>query len=278
MHAQGKAHSIEVWVAGELTGGLYGVHLGGAFFAESMYRFNAEIARYLRDELGCRQLINAGNWKTADSIRLNDAERWSYTANEVLAVNTYYSPVHIGPDRGWRIDKGDQFEDVSVLLNPRSFPLNIKQTAGHPMMITETHWVPPLAYQSEAPFLTAAYQSLTGVDTVFWFATGEAEASPFAVPWQIAQCCPYSLIAAMRFSSVIGTGLVPCASRCRVASNDVSATQVSSHVGVPSAFAGMMPFRRTKYPPTKVITIATNTPNTNALRITPPPHRNSAIA
>lgn len=145
------------------------------FFAETMYRFNAEMARYLREELGCRQLINAGNWRTADSIRLNDAERWSYTANEVLAVNTYYSPVHIGPDRGWRIDKGDKFEDVSVLVNPRAFPLNIRQVAGHPMMITETHWVPPLAYQSEAPFLAAAYQSLTGVDVVYWFETGEPE-------------------------------------------------------------------------------------------------------
>lgn len=145
------------------------------FFAETMYRFNTEMARYLREELGCRQLINAGNWRTADSIRLNDAERWSYTANEVLAVNTYYSPVHIGPDRGWRIDKGDKFEDVSALVNPRAFPLNIRQVAGHPMMITETHWVPPLAYQSEAPFLAAAYQSLTGVDVVYWFATGEPE-------------------------------------------------------------------------------------------------------
>ena len=145
------------------------------FFAETMYRFNAEIARYLREELGCKQLINAGNWKTADSIRLNDAERWSYTANEVLAVNSYYSPVHIGPDRGWRIDKGDRFQNVSVLFNPRALPLNLKQVAGYPMMITETHWVPPLGYQSEAPFLAAAYQSLTGVDAVFWFATGEAE-------------------------------------------------------------------------------------------------------
>ena len=70
------------------------------FFAETMYRFNAEIARYLREDLGCKQLINAGNWKTADSIRLNDVERWSYTANEVLAVNSYYSPVHLGPDPG----------------------------------------------------------------------------------------------------------------------------------------------------------------------------------
>ena len=42
------------------------------FFAETMYRFNAEIARYLHEDLGCKQLINAGNWKTVDSIRLNE--------------------------------------------------------------------------------------------------------------------------------------------------------------------------------------------------------------
>ena len=37
LHAMGKAHSAEVWVEGELAGGLYGVHLGGAFFAESKF-------------------------------------------------------------------------------------------------------------------------------------------------------------------------------------------------------------------------------------------------
>ena len=145
------------------------------FFAETMYRFNAEIARYLREDLGCKQLINAGNWKTADSIRLNDVERWSYTANEVLAVNSYYSPVHLGPDRGWRINKGDRFENASVLFNPRALPLALKQVVGYPMMVTETHWVPPLGYQSEAPFLAAAYQSLTGVDAAFWNGTCEIE-------------------------------------------------------------------------------------------------------
>ena len=145
------------------------------FFAETMYRFNAEIARYLREDLGCKQLINAGNWKTVDSIRLNDVERWSYTANEVLAVNGYYSPVHLGPDPGWRINKGDRFENASVLFNPRVLPLSLKQVVGFPMIVTETHWVPPLGYQSEAPFLAAAYQSLTGVDAVYWNGTSETE-------------------------------------------------------------------------------------------------------
>jgi leucyl/phenylalanyl-tRNA---protein transferase len=37
LHALGHAHSIEVWNAGELVGGLYGVRIGGAFFGESMF-------------------------------------------------------------------------------------------------------------------------------------------------------------------------------------------------------------------------------------------------
>ena len=129
-------------------------------------RFNRECERYLREELGCKQLINAGNWRTADAAKLDDAERWSYTANEVIAVNRYYSPVHIGPDRGWRINPGDTFEDASVLLRPLELPLNLRQAKGHPMMVSESHWVPPLGYQSEGPFLVAAYQSLTGCGCV----------------------------------------------------------------------------------------------------------------
>lgn len=37
LHSSGHAHSIEVWQAGELVGGLYGVKLGRAFFGESMF-------------------------------------------------------------------------------------------------------------------------------------------------------------------------------------------------------------------------------------------------
>jgi leucyl/phenylalanyl-tRNA--protein transferase len=37
LHELGYAHSIETWKDGQLVGGLYGVALGGAFFAESMF-------------------------------------------------------------------------------------------------------------------------------------------------------------------------------------------------------------------------------------------------
>src|SRR3954467_3297950 len=37
LHQSGHAHSIEVWLDGDLVGGLYGVKLGRAFFGESMF-------------------------------------------------------------------------------------------------------------------------------------------------------------------------------------------------------------------------------------------------
>src|SRR5208282_1320964 len=37
LHHSGVAHSVESWQNGELTGGLYGVALGGIFFGESMF-------------------------------------------------------------------------------------------------------------------------------------------------------------------------------------------------------------------------------------------------
>ena len=37
LHRRGNAHSVEVWQAERLVGGLYGVHIGGGFFAESKF-------------------------------------------------------------------------------------------------------------------------------------------------------------------------------------------------------------------------------------------------
>jgi leucyl/phenylalanyl-tRNA--protein transferase len=37
LHRLGHAHSVETWIGEELVGGVYGVRLGGVFFAESMF-------------------------------------------------------------------------------------------------------------------------------------------------------------------------------------------------------------------------------------------------
>lgn len=37
LHQQGLAHSVEVYIEGELVGGLYGLSMGKLFFGESMF-------------------------------------------------------------------------------------------------------------------------------------------------------------------------------------------------------------------------------------------------
>jgi hypothetical protein len=139
------------------------------FFGETQKNFYAEIYDYYRNTLGCSQLINANNWKTADANLLFDAERYTNTAGEVLAVNRYFDPGHIGENSGWRIDPGHYYVGNSVLFEPHKLPVNIKQASGHPMLITESGWNLPNKYQAEGPFLISAFMSLTGVDSYYWF-------------------------------------------------------------------------------------------------------------
>lgn len=56
LHRLGLAHSVETWRDGRLAGGLYGVHLGGAFFGESMFHRETDASKValaaLVDRLG----------------------------------------------------------------------------------------------------------------------------------------------------------------------------------------------------------------------------------
>ena len=51
LQKQGHAHSIEIWVDGQLAGGLYGVHIGGAFFAESKFHRVRDMSKVALAEL-----------------------------------------------------------------------------------------------------------------------------------------------------------------------------------------------------------------------------------
>ena len=55
LHAMGHAHTLEVWQEGDLTGGVFGVTLGAAFFGESMFSLRTDASKialaYLVDRL-----------------------------------------------------------------------------------------------------------------------------------------------------------------------------------------------------------------------------------
>jgi leucyl/phenylalanyl-tRNA--protein transferase len=58
LHNQGFAHSVEVYRAGELVGGLYGIAMGKAFFGESMFSLVSDASKVafkaLSDVLGAK--------------------------------------------------------------------------------------------------------------------------------------------------------------------------------------------------------------------------------
>lgn len=45
LHKMGNAHSVEAFREGNLVGGLYGVHIGGGFFGESMFGTEPNVAK-----------------------------------------------------------------------------------------------------------------------------------------------------------------------------------------------------------------------------------------
>jgi leucyl/phenylalanyl-tRNA--protein transferase len=64
LHSSGHAHSIEIWQAGELVGGLYGVKLGRAFFGESMFSRATDASKVALAWLVAR--LKVGGYKLLD--------------------------------------------------------------------------------------------------------------------------------------------------------------------------------------------------------------------
>ena len=59
LHREGLAHSVEVWLDGDLVGGLYGVAIGRVFFGESMFSRVADASKVALVQL-CRRLDDWG--------------------------------------------------------------------------------------------------------------------------------------------------------------------------------------------------------------------------
>ncbi|WP_431300263.1 hypothetical protein [Tabrizicola sp. BL-A-41-H6] len=148
------------------------------FLTQTMRKWHAEITRFLREDIGARQLFNAGNWRTADDVTMDDLERYAYTTGDIIGVNRYVTAMHEGEYQGWAIVAGDVFREEGLLRRPLDLPTALRQPLGYPYIISETLWVPPMWQQSEGPILMAAYQALTGIDISYWFSTNETQWSP----------------------------------------------------------------------------------------------------
>ncbi|MEO1293257.1 MAG: leucyl/phenylalanyl-tRNA--protein transferase, partial [Pseudomonadota bacterium] len=66
----GTAHSIEVWMDGELAGGLYGVTMGAAYFGESMFSYRTDASKIALVYLVAR--LKAGGFTLLDTQFVTD--------------------------------------------------------------------------------------------------------------------------------------------------------------------------------------------------------------
>ena len=98
LFASGHAHSVETRQNGELVGGLYGVHLGGAFFGESMFSRATDASKVALVHLVAR--LKAGGFKLLDaqfltthlaSLGAIEIPRARYLAklNQAITVKAY---------------------------------------------------------------------------------------------------------------------------------------------------------------------------------------------
>ena len=93
LHTIGHAHSVEIWEQGQLSGGLYGVSLGSAFFGESMFHRAPD-----RDKVAlwcCHQLLLQGGFTLWDT--------------------QYYTP-HLGTMGAVEIPQGQYLELLDAAL------------------------------------------------------------------------------------------------------------------------------------------------------------------
>ena len=65
LHARGLAHSVEVWFEGKLVGGLYGLSLASAFFAESKFSRMRDASKVALVHLVAR--LKAGRYTLLDA-------------------------------------------------------------------------------------------------------------------------------------------------------------------------------------------------------------------
>ncbi len=70
LHEFGYGHSVEVWMDGELAGGLYGVALGGAYFGESMFSRRPDASKIALVHLVAR--LKAGGFRLLDTQFVTD--------------------------------------------------------------------------------------------------------------------------------------------------------------------------------------------------------------
>jgi leucyl/phenylalanyl-tRNA---protein transferase len=106
LHEAGFAHSVETWVNGQLTGGLYCVAIGRAVFGESMFALQTDASKIALAGLVAFAKANQVPWidcqqntRHLASLGAQEIDRSTFltgiaTAQRLPSINWQFKPIH----------------------------------------------------------------------------------------------------------------------------------------------------------------------------------------
>ena len=138
------------------------------FMAETEHAWYTEAKRFLREELGVQALIATSNFGSANAERLDDVQRWAWTAGDLIEINGFYDcSLTGGANTAWRLEAGNTYRARTAVHDPR-IPALRRQVVGKPFILSSTVWLPPNPYRPEGPLVNAAYGAMGGLAGELW--------------------------------------------------------------------------------------------------------------
>ena len=114
LHTLGFAHSLEVWSNGFLVGGLYGVHIGGCFFGESMFSELSNTSKFCL--LYLIAILKKNSFSILDSQFYNE-HLIQFGAFEIKN-KIYLEKLKVSIDKDRTFTFIESFQEVLSLLQP----------------------------------------------------------------------------------------------------------------------------------------------------------------
>ena len=141
------------------------------FLTEDLRSVFRQFQDYLAQDLGCKALVNGGNWLCANRSNLEPLDKYANMGCDVMdrhGVGWYKGPIRLA--KTWESNKGDLFRSLSPLKDPEGTPLTDMQYNDMVHVISEPKSPMPNRFRSDWLPLLAVYGSIQGTDAFTHFA------------------------------------------------------------------------------------------------------------